>query len=224
MHTVSNMSWPDDALLILSSEMVSMNGQTVAQKDPKAILNACREVDRGIDSVEEKLSEFTRLLAKAEGATGDESKIHREIQSLAAETMAAYIALGDRIKKIKSDPESGNPRNAPQVGKLQRRLQGAIRQFQQIEMDYRNQMRAQNERDIRIARPDLTEAEVKEAAEDPDARQIYTTVVSTPWLRDPSDGLANFRSSWTVLDAIKRKQPWELTERDTKTFKKSKNR
>lgn len=177
--------------------MGSMNGQTSAQKDPRAILNACREVDRGIDSIENRLDEFRNLLPKVEGATDNEWNIRDQIKLLVTETMTAYTALGARIQKIRSDPESGNPRNAPQVGKLRRRLQGAIRQFQQIEMDYRNQMRAQNERDIRITRPDLTEAEVKEAAEDPAARQLYTTAVSTPWLCYPSDGLLIFEAHGT---------------------------
>lgn len=154
-------------------EMGAMNGQNAPQKDPNAVLNACREIDRGIDSIEAKLKELANLQAGTERETGNSSALHDRIRSVSTEITAAHSELVAQMKKIIRDPESGSPRSSPQVGRVKRRLQDAIRQYQKIELDHRNHRKAQIERAIRITNPDATEAEVRDAVEDPEGGQVF---------------------------------------------------
>jgi hypothetical protein len=180
MHMVSAMYYGGmHEVLMRGTEMGAMNGQTMSQKDPNAILNACREVDRGIDFLEGKMNNLSARYTKRVNGTGDTSEDEEVIKTLSEEITTGYTGLRDRIKKIKSDPESGNPRNAPQVGRVQRRLQGAIRQQQQTSLNHRNEMKAQSERALRIVNPRATDEEIRQAAEDPEGGQIFTNAVSS---------------------------------------------
>jgi DNA repair exonuclease SbcCD ATPase subunit len=91
--------------------------------------------------------------------------------------MTKYRGLVSRVKNIKQQPESGNPRNAPQVGKVDRRLKTAINQYQQVEREFRKASQDQMARQYRIVRPDASDAEVREAVEDPNNQQIFSSAL-----------------------------------------------
>jgi syntaxin 1B/2/3 len=139
------------------------------------ILEECREIDRALDQLDQQLTNldgvFRRSLARPDMPSG-------EINSLSAQIMTGYRGLVSRVKNIKSKPESGSPRNAPQVGKVDRRLKAIINKYQSLESDFRNQSQAAAERQYRIVRPDATDAEVREAVADPDA-PIFQQAVRT---------------------------------------------
>jgi hypothetical protein len=167
------------AVLMLHAEMGAMNGHNVSPQDPNAILNACREVDRGIDSIEGYLNELTRLHARAENETGDQSQLDSETRTLSDRIMESYGVLVSRVRMIKSNPESGSPRNAPQVGRVKRRLESTMRRYQQIGLQSRNQKKDQIERTVRITNPAATEEEIREAVEDPQGGQVFANAVCT---------------------------------------------
>jgi syntaxin 1B/2/3 len=162
-------------LLMLAKEMGAMNGQAASQNDSNAILNACRDIDRGIESLAKTLDEL-RALQKRKEDDDDDIELPASIDNLRTKIMGAHKLLIDRLRKIKSDPQSGSPRNAPQVGRVHRRLQGGLREFQQTQLDHRNRLKEQNERDVRIIHPDYTDDQVREAAEKPEG-PIYTSAV-----------------------------------------------
>ncbi|KAK2767710.1 Plasma membrane t-SNARE, secretory vesicle fusion [Arachnomyces sp. PD_36] len=147
-------------------EMTPVNGQ--ASRDPNYILNQCREIERGIDSVDQYIEQISslhrRLLGDADPA--QENAIRRQADDLGDETKTVYRNLVERVRAIKSSPESGNPRNAPQVGKVDRRLKKAIQNYQGVQTDFQKGLQAQMARQYRIVRPDASEAEVREAVED----------------------------------------------------------
>jgi len=162
-------------------EMAPLNGQAgdygqPAGKDPNAILNECREVGRGIDSIEGNLRELERLQRTAlnDPDWSPNADSNRRLDALNDDTMLLYRNFAARIKKIKSQPESGSPRNAPQVGVVDRRLKQAINQFRNVEMEFRKRVQAQMERQYRIVRPDATDAEVREACEDTSNQQVFS--------------------------------------------------
>lgn len=99
--------------------MQNYGGQPAQSADPNAILNECREVDRAITDLESQLDNlkqvFGQVLARPDMPSG-------EINNLSSQIMTSYRGLVGRVKNIKSKPESGSPRNAPQVGKVDRRL------------------------------------------------------------------------------------------------------
>jgi syntaxin 1B/2/3 len=145
-----------------------------ASANPNAILDECREVDRALDDLDSQLTNLDRVfrqsLARPDMPSG-------EINNLSSQIMAGYRGLVTRVKKIKSKPESGSPRNAPQVGKVDRRLKATINKYQTLESDFRRDSQAAAERQYRIVRPEATDEEVREAVSDPDA-PIFQQAVS----------------------------------------------
>lgn len=148
-------------------------------QDPNAILNQCRDVDRGIDDVNRYVDQlntlYRRLLSDVDPAR--ENAIREEVEDLANQTKRLYRNLVDRVKSIKQMPESGSPRNSSQVGKVERSLKAAITRYQQVQADFRKESESQMARQYRIVRPDATDAEVREAVQDSSNQQIFSQAV-----------------------------------------------
>lgn len=159
--------------------MRPLNGQA-AQRDPNAILNECREIDRGIDSIERNLERLrflqTRAIDDPDASQGTQT--NRELDSLSTDTMNLYRNFGARIKAIKQQRESGEPRNKPQVGKVDRKLKNAINEYQQVESEFRKKLSEQMARQYRIVKPEATEEEVRAAIEDTSSNQVFSQAVS----------------------------------------------
>ena len=157
-------------------EMQNLNGGAGGGfgPDPSAILNECRDIDRAIDDLERRLQELQSLQRRF--TTSNESSSD-QINNMGSSIMSSYRALGQRVKKVKSQPESGNQRNAPQVGKVDRRLKTAINTYQTVESEFRRRVREQQVRQYKIVRPDATEDEVRQACEEPN-QQIFQQAVS----------------------------------------------
>ncbi|MCJ1466886.1 Plasma membrane t-SNARE, secretory vesicle fusion [Pseudocyphellaria aurata] len=156
-------------------EMRPLNGQA-AQRDPNAILNECREIDRGIDSIERNLERLrflqTRAIDDPDASQGTQT--NRELDNLSTETMTMYRNFGGRIKAIKQQRESGEPRNKPQVGKVDRKLKNAINEYQQVESEFRKKLSEQMARQYRIVKPEASEEEVRAAIEDTSNNQVFS--------------------------------------------------
>ncbi len=169
-----------------------MNGGG-AGRDPNAILNECREIDRGIDSIERNLERLRFLQQRAIDDTDASSNTatNRELDALSSETMTLYRSFGHRLKTIKGLKESGDPRNSPQVGRVDRKLKNAINEYQQVDRDFRQKLSAQMERQYRIVRPEASDAEVREAIEDTSNSQVFSQAVCLP--------LFAHRSIWLML-------------------------
>jgi syntaxin 1B/2/3 len=146
------------------------------QADGNAILNECREIDKGIETIEKYLENLKMLQKRAldDPDASEQSATNRELDAMGSETMALYRSFAGRIKAIKSQPDSGSPKNAPQVGRVDRKLKAAINQYQNVESDFRKKLQAQMARQYRIVRPDATEAEVREAVEDTSNQQVFS--------------------------------------------------
>ena len=168
-------------------EMRPMNGQTdqygaPAARDPNAILNECRDIDRGIDSIEKNLERLRFLQQRAidDPDASQGTATNRQLDELSSDTMTLYRSFAARIKSIKQQKESGDPRNKPQVGLVDRKLKSAINEYQQVDRDFRHKLSAQMERQYRIVRPDASEQEVQEAIQDTSNNQVFSQAVSNP--------------------------------------------
>lgn len=137
------------------------------------ILEQCTQIDRAITDLETRLQSFKSLQTRI---LSDRASMS-ELENASSDLMSQYRNLAARMKKIKQNPESGNPRNVAQVGRIDRRLKSAINDFQRLESDFRSQMRDQQARQYRIVNPNASEDEVREAIEDPSA-QIFQQAVS----------------------------------------------
>jgi syntaxin 1B/2/3 len=155
----------------IQTEMTNMNGS-----NQDRILNEVRAVDRAIDEIENDLERLSGLQNRylADPDSSRDSPMRTEVARVGDDIMGKYRELVHRVKAIKSNPESGNPRNSAQVGKVDRRLKTAINQAQQVDRDYRKNAQAIVARQYRIVRPDASEAEVREAVEDTNNTQIFS--------------------------------------------------
>lgn len=155
---------------------LAQNAGSFAGGNPNHILNECREIDRGIDDVERNLEQLRmiqkRTLDDADGSSS--SAANRQLDALSSETMALYRSLTERIRTIKSSPDSRTPKNNPQVSRVDRRLKAAIQQYQQVESQFRKRTQDQMARQYRIVRPDASEAEVRAAVEDTSGGQVFS--------------------------------------------------
>lgn len=176
-------------------EMGSVRGGT----DPNAILNECRSIDQYLDQLDSKLDHLERTF-KQVLARPDMSS--REIEALSSDVMTEYHHLVERVKKVKSKPESGNPRNAPQVGKVDRRLKATINRYQNLEADFRRDSQAAAERQYRIVRPDATEEEVRQAVEDPAAPIFQQALLSSDRRGQASSTLRNVKERHEAIQKI----------------------
>jgi hypothetical protein len=127
------------------------------------------------------------------------------------------------VKNIKQDPESGNPRNAPQVGKVDRRLKTTITRSQQLERDFRRKAQEQIERQYRIVRPDASDAEVREAVEDTSNQQVFSQAVRIT-LDFTVHRLTIMRSSFKVTGEEMRSESHKMFEDDIKISRRSNSR
>jgi syntaxin 1B/2/3 len=154
--------------------MSNMNGS-----DPNRLLNECRNIDRAIDDLDQDLERLKVMHRRAADDTnvGSDGSLQGQVNALGDDIIQKYRQLGNRVKRIKSDPESGNPRNAPQVGKVDRRIKTMINKYQQADSEYRKRLNERSAREYRIVRPDASDAEVREAVESGD-QQIFSQAVS----------------------------------------------
>lgn len=154
---------------------LAQNAGSMGRGDPNAILNECREMDRGIDQIERNLENLRmlqqRTLDDADASTN--SATNRQLDSLSSETMAQYRELTERVRQVKSNPDSRMPKNNPQVSRVDRRLKAAITQYQQVESQFRKRNQEQMERQFRIINPGASEEEVRRAVQDTSGGQVF---------------------------------------------------
>lgn len=158
-------------------EPLAQNGQQFGrEQDPNAILNECREIDKGIDDIERNLENIRMLQQRSldDPDSSQQSSTNKQLDAIGSETMTMYRSFASRIKTLKQQPESGSPKNAPQLGKADRKLKAAINQYQNVESDYRKKLQAQMARQYRIVRPEASESEVREAVEDTSSQQVFS--------------------------------------------------
>ena len=174
---------------------LAQNASSMAGGDPNSILNECREIDRGVDGIDRSLQQLgllqQRILDDADSSASSASR--RQLDALSADTMTQYRALTERIRLIKSNPDSRTPKNNPQVSRVDRRLKAAIHQYQQVESQFRKRIQGQMERQYRIVRPDASDAEVRAAVEDTSGGQVFSQALMQ------SDRQGRARSALTAV-------------------------
>jgi len=180
-------------------EMQNYGGQPAQSADPNAILNECREVDRALADLDAQLERlknvFGQVLARPDMPSG-------EINDLSSQIMTSYRGLVGRVKNIKSKPESGSPRNAPQVGKVDRRLKGTLNEYQKIEAKFRADSQAAAARQYRIVAPNATDDEVREAVQNPEAPIFQQALLNSDRRGQASSTLRNVKERHEAIQNI----------------------
>lgn len=190
---------------------LTQNGSSFgSQQDPNAILNECREISRGVDDIGKKLDELKALQTRS--INDPNSQItNKQLEDLTTAIMPMYRNLADRIKAIKQQPESGSPKNAPQLGQVDRKLKAAIRQYQSIDIAFNKRQKEQMGRQYKIVNPDATEAEIQRVTEEPN-QQVFSQALLQSSRRGQADSTLNaVKSRHAEIQKVER-QLIELAE------------
>ena len=159
-----------------------------AEADPNAILNDCRDIDHGIESIRRIMQDLQHLQQQYLNASdmSAESANVQQRKRLTEDALDLNRNLVSRIRSIKSKPESASSKNSAQVGRIQRKLDDTLRSFRELEFDFQKQVKVQLERGYRIVNPAASEAEVQQAVDDTSKNQVFTQAVSLPLPLDRS--------------------------------------
>jgi syntaxin 1B/2/3 len=169
--------------------------------DPNVILNDCRAIGRDIDELGSRLGDLERSQSRFITSGGSS----KEVDSLTAEIMGGYHGLTNRVKGIKSRPESRDYRNKPQVDALDLRLRTAIKFYQVVENKFQKDVQKQLRRQFLIVRPDATEEEIQKATSDGTNTQIFEQALMNSDRRGQAQStLSNVRQRHTDIQRIER--------------------
>ena len=83
------------------------------QSKPQTTLRECRSISQEIDQIEETLIQIRILQGRSlhdADSSGGSSTSH-QLDSLSGETMSKYRELTERVRKVKSSPDSMQPIN-----------------------------------------------------------------------------------------------------------------
>lgn len=157
-------------------EMNPMNGQTSERNDPNYILDECRDVGRGIQELERKVSQLRTLYRAATSiASAEEDRRHKaEIERVQNDAMSLQRNLARRVKSIQSKPESGNEHNKLQVGKIDSDLKKAMNDYREAGAEYRTILKEQARRQYLTIKPNATEAELTQVADDLSDQNLFS--------------------------------------------------
>jgi len=193
--------------------MTDMNGSNSGSNDPNRILNECRAVDQAVDEIEGKLDLLTGLRKRYLQPidVSDQDSLRKEIEELSTTIMGDYRSLVDRVKRIKQNRESGNPRNSAQVGKVDRRVKTAINKFQQLDRTYRNESQDNFRRQYKIVRPDASDAEVREAMESTNQQIFSQALINSDRRGQAQSARLNVKARHDQIQKIER-QMMELAQ------------
>lgn len=156
--------------------------------DPNRILNECRMIDGEVDSLDARLVRLKQV-QKAyidDPQASDDTAVKAE----ATQLLESYRGLVNKMKRVKQDKDSGNPRNAPQVGRVDRKVKASMNKFQQADSEYRQRLQERMARDYRIVRPDASEAEVREAIQS-DNPQVFSQALISSDRRGEAQNVAS---------------------------------
>lgn len=145
---------------------MSSYGQTQTNND-NTILDECKDISRGIEDAEDNMARLAILQKRCleDVDTSGQSDSKREVDLLTQAIMDQLRRLADRIRDIKTKPDSGLSLNANQVDRVKRALEKAVGDNLRQEQAFREASQSQMERQIRIVRPDATDEEIRNAVE-----------------------------------------------------------
>ncbi|KAI9673356.1 MAG: Plasma membrane t-SNARE, secretory vesicle fusion [Trizodia sp. TS-e1964] len=173
-------------------EMAPLNGPSGSQNHPEndltSILNECRDISRAIDDAQSIIDSLKRPQTQIlnDPHVDAKSAANLELERLNADASALCSNLVARIRKIK-ERQSRNSQKTPQIDHIDRRMKTLINQYRVAESDFRKKLEAQIERQYRIVRPDATDEEVRQAAQDTSNQQVFSQAL----LQSNRSGQAN---------------------------------
>ncbi|CAG8978662.1 hypothetical protein HYALB_00011759 [Hymenoscyphus albidus] len=150
---------------------LAQNGAQAGQGGQRQALEKCTAINDEIDYLEKTELPALRMIQQSSLTSADPASTSSALDEKSASIMARYRELVNEVRMLKSSPQSAELRP---VGQVDRRLKAAIQQYQSIDNDFSKKSKDQMARQFRIVRPDASEAEVREAVEDPNGGQVFS--------------------------------------------------
>ncbi|KAJ2999242.1 Plasma membrane t-SNARE, secretory vesicle fusion [Globomyces sp. JEL0801] len=134
---------------------------------------------KSIDRIELNITDISRLHERAlVGVSQDETnRLTAQIDRLSDETNEAMNDVRFNLKKLADDTNRTGGSEAQarkaQQSSVAMKLQSAVKRFGQIQKSAKDQYKRRMEREIRIARPDASDADVQRAVEDSRGGSVF---------------------------------------------------
>ena len=153
---------------------LTQNAGSFGSGNPTAVLNEIADINKGIEAIDQNLQQLQMLQQRSldDIDSSSSSNTKRQLDGLTSQTMAEYRTLTERVRQLKSNPES-QAKFGAQVKRVDTRLKEAMHAYRQVESTFRQRTEEQVARQYRIVRPDATEEEVQAAVEDQSGGQIF---------------------------------------------------
>ena len=164
--------------------MKNLNGGAGAygqqkQRDPRKILDDCRDINLAIDVTAQKLDTLKRLQAQAlnDPDSSSNSQSRRQLDNLATEIKTDYSSYVSRVNKIRTTPGADEPANSSHISITREKLKTAMNKYMEANLAYETNIQDQLKRQFRIVRPDASEEEVEASANANTGESVFATAV-----------------------------------------------
>ncbi|MCJ1285972.1 Plasma membrane t-SNARE, secretory vesicle fusion [Xylographa opegraphella] len=191
--------------------MTNLNGGAGAygqqkQRDPRQILNDCRDLNQAIDRMERSLDDLKRLQTQAlnDPDSSSNSQSRRQLDNLSTEIKNTYTNFVHRMNKIRSTPGADQPANASHIQITRDKLFKAMNEYDRSNHAYETNIQEQLKRQFRIVRPDATEQEANDAAKANTGENVFRNALMSDRRGQSQSTLRAVEGRHEVLRKIER--------------------
>ena len=154
-----------------------MNGQS-QQTGEQLLFKEAGEIQDAVKAVSSsnvpRIATLLKQVLSDPNASSD-TPTHRQLDSLDADTMAAFTNFVQRVNKLKAKPGSGKKENSEQIRLTEKVVRDAMTAYMQLKQDHRKECEKQIERNMRNVKKDVTQEEIQQAIDS--GAQVYAEQV-----------------------------------------------
>jgi len=187
-------------------EMTPLNGQPYEQStNPQAFFSEIAYLRQGNQDINDRITEIENLHQESLSRI-DESSITQTataLDAMVAEVSQMNRSMATKIRELKSKTLRDEEK-AGQVGVIERSFKQTLTRYQQVEVSYQRKARDQLARQYKIANPDATDDEIREAQEVNSNAPVFSQAVMQNRRGAARSALAEVRSRHTEIQKIEK--------------------
>jgi syntaxin 1B/2/3 len=186
--------------------MTPLNGQPYEQStNPQAFFSEIAYLRQGNQDINDRITEIENLHQESLSRI-DESSITQTataLDAMVAEVSQMNRSMATKIRELKSKTLRDEEK-AGQVGVIERSFKQTLTRYQQVEVSYQRKARDQLARQYKIANPDATDDEIREAQEVNSNAPVFSQAVMQNRRGAARSALAEVRSRHTEIQKIEK--------------------
>ncbi|KAF3933482.1 Syntaxin-1A [Dactylella cylindrospora] len=186
--------------------MAPLNGQPYQQSsNPQAFFGEIAYLRQGNQDINDRITEIENLHQESLSRIDESSiaEVASKLDAATAEVSQMNRTMAAKIRDLKSKTLS-DPEKAGQVGVIERSFKQTLTRYQQVEVSYQRKARDQLARQYRIANPDATEDEIRDAQEANSSAPVFSQAVMQNRRGAARSALAEVRSRHTEIQKIEK--------------------